>query len=105
MSIRTGYLTIFSSDRTEIFGEFAGAEWTSEVTAGGTNYVFTGTASEGILETFLRLDSEAISHVAYTFELSGQIFSGDCELLAPIFNDPPLHTQIRFETGEAPVPS
>lgn len=72
MSNRTGYLTIFSPDRTEIYGEFGDAEWTSEMTSGGNNNVFSGIASESTMATFLQLDSDAISHVAYTFESDGQ---------------------------------
>jgi len=105
MANRTGFLTIFSADRTEIYGEFADADWSREHTQGGDNNIFTGTASEGTLETFLQLDNDAISHVAYTFESEGEAFTGIAELLAPIVNESPSQSQIRLETGEAPVPA
>jgi hypothetical protein len=103
MSNRTGYLTILSADRTEIYGEFADAEWKSEMTTGGKNNVFSGIASEGTLETFLKLDSDAISHVAYNFESDGQTYTGNAELLAPVIRDLPDLPQIRIETGEIPT--
>lgn len=102
MSNRTGYLTILSPDRQEIYGEFADAAWTSEMTDGGKNNIFSGTAGEGTLATFLQLDKDAISHVAYSFELDGHTYTGDAELLAPITDDP-SYPQIRIETGEAPI--
>ena len=100
MSTQIGYLTIFSSDRTEIYGEFADAGWKSEITEGGTNYVFTGTASQGTYETFLQLDKNAISHVLYSFESNGHSYVGKAEFLAPVSNDASGQPQIRFETGE-----
>ena len=69
-----GYLTIFAADRSAIYGEFADAVWTVEMTDRGNNNIFTGTASEGTMDTFLQLDKDAISHVAYTFDLDGQNF-------------------------------
>ncbi len=55
MSTQTGYLTIYSTDRTTIYGEFADAVWTSEMTEGGLNHMFTGTASQGTYETFFSI--------------------------------------------------
>ncbi len=103
MSTCIGYLTIFSPNRAEIYGEFADAAWTSEMTDGGYNHTFTGRASDGALETFLQLDYDGISHVAYNFELDGQTYAGNAELLAPIIHDGANRPQIRIETGETPI--
>jgi len=104
MSNRVGYLTIFSPSRTEIYGEFADAEWATKMANGESNNVFIGTASEGTLEKFLQLDRAAVSHVAYSFDSEGQTFSGSAELLAPIPNKLPGEAQIQIETGDTPVP-
>ena len=103
MSIKTGYLTILSPDRTEIYGEFADAEWTSEMTDGGNNNIFTGSASDGTMETFRQLEKDGISHVAYEFDLHGHSYTGVAELMAPLMNELPYLPQIRIETGETPL--
>ena len=103
MSHLTGYLTIFSADRGQIYGEFADAQWKSEMTPGGKSNIFSGTPGEGALKTFLQLDNEGISHVAYTFESSGNAYRGNAELLAPRVEEQPNHSQIQIETGETPA--
>jgi hypothetical protein len=99
----SGYLTIYSADRSEIYGEFADANWTVEQTAGGVNNVFSGIAGDGTLSTFQRIDEEGISHVAYTFEADGNRYEGAAQLLATRDTGKPGETIIRIETGETPV--
>lgn len=103
MSKMTGYLTIYSVDRAEIYGECADAEWDTDIVRGEKVHTFIGTASDGTLETFLRLDNAGVSHVAYSFDSHGFTYVGAAELLAPKTDEPPSHAQIRLETGVAPV--
>src|SRR5580658_2092829 len=99
MMDRTGYLTIYTPDKTEILGEFADADWKSEATAVGKNTIFSGTAGEGALAAFQQLNEDGISHVYYTFESDGQTYSGAAELLAPIDHNGHGQGLIRIETG------
>lgn len=80
---RTGFLTIFSGDRAEVYGEFMDGSWTVEHTGDVAVNVFRGTASEGTRETFRRLNAEGIDHLAYTFEAANQVYSGAAHLLKP----------------------
>lgn len=97
MSYKTGYLTVYSADRSEIYGEFGDASWEIEETDAGNNHVFKGTASEGTLDTFERVNGGGIDHVAFDFESEGQRFSGDAQLLAP------NGSLITVETGTEPA--
>lgn len=103
MDNRTGYLTVFSADRAEVYGEFADAQWDVEETDGGTNHLFTGKASEGTMDTFRRLNAEGIDHVTFDFEAEGQRFSGFAQLLRPEDNRVPGGASIRIETGVEPA--
>jgi hypothetical protein len=103
MAIRSGFLTVYSADRTEIYGEFADSTWEVEDTRGGENHLFTGTASEGTMDTFARLNREGIDHIAFDFESSGETFSGTGQFLAPEDSGQPGRALIRVETGLAPV--
>jgi hypothetical protein len=95
--MRTGFLTIYSADTNEIYGEFADANWQIEDTDGGKNNLFTGTASEGTMETFRRLDTEGIDHVTYRFECDGARYSGSAQLLALEDNREPGQATVRTE--------
>ena len=101
MDNKTGYLTVFSADRAEVYGEFADATWRVENTEGGTNHVFAGTAGEGALDTFRRLNAEGIAHVAYLFESNGYRYGGSAQLLAPVVGE--RSASILIETGDAPA--
>ncbi|HVT10998.1 MAG TPA: hypothetical protein VHE55_01920 [Fimbriimonadaceae bacterium] len=103
METRTGYLTVYSADRSEIYGEFADATWEVEETEGGSNHLFTGKASEGTMETFRRLDREGIDHIAYDFDAAGKTFSGSAQLLRPQDNLAPGDAWIRIESGVEPA--
>lgn len=103
MANRTGILTVYSADRGEVYGQFTDAEWEVEDTGGGTNHLFTGTASEGTMETFRRINTEGIDHVAYDFELDGQKYSGEAQLLRPADNRQPGRAWIRIESGTEPA--
>jgi hypothetical protein len=103
MASTSGYLTIYSADRSEIYAEFADASWNVEQTAGGVNNVFSGVAGDGAAETFERIDADGISNVAYTFETHGNHYEGRAQLLAPVIPGEPGHTVIRIETGDTPV--
>jgi hypothetical protein len=102
MSNRTGYLTIYSADRAEVYGEFCDADWEIEDTSGGSNHVFSGTASEGAFDTFRRINYEGISNVEYTFESNGYRYVGSAQLLAPNGNGMPGGAVIRIATGDRP---
>ncbi|MFI5386480.1 MAG: hypothetical protein ACHQ50_10215 [Fimbriimonadales bacterium] len=101
MANKTGYLTVYSADRNEVYGAFVDALWEIEETEGGTNHLFTGTAGEGAMETFHRIDTEGIDHVAYIFESNGYRYGGEAQLLAPTqFNGQAV---VQIEIGEAPM--
>ena len=100
MRNHTGYLTVFSADQDEIYGEFADASWDTEDTEGGTNHLFSGTASEGTVETFRRLNSEGIANLSYTFDAEGARYTGSAQLLAP--DEWAGHVIVRIESGENP---
>src|SRR5205809_387681 len=103
MATRTGYLTVYSADRREIYGEFGDATWKVEEGGGGTNHVFSGTASDGTMETFRRINTEGIDHVAFDFESEGVRYSGDAQLLRPEDRRTPGNAWIRIETGVEPA--
>jgi hypothetical protein len=103
MDMRSGFLTVYSADRSEIYGEFADSTWEVEDTPGGENHLFTGTASEGTMDTFRRLNTDGFVHVAFDFEANGERFSGDGQFLAPEDSGRPGEAVIRVETGLAPV--
>ncbi|OWY59792.1 hypothetical protein B7486_72670, partial [cyanobacterium TDX16] len=67
------------------------------------NNVFSGAASEGTMETFRRVNTSGIDHVAYDFECEGTRYSGNAQLLAPEDNRQPGQATIRIESREAPV--
>jgi hypothetical protein len=94
---RTGYLTVYSADGSEIYGEFADATWSIEQTDGGENHLFEGRASDGTMETFRRVNTEGIDHVRFDFEANGERFSGPAQLLRP------GDGLVRVETGSAPL--
>jgi len=96
METRTGYLTIFSPDRTQVYGEIPDATWQPTQTEGGLNHVLSGRAGDGVKYAFNQLNTDGVSHVAYTFETEGSRYAGDAELLAP---DGFL---IQIETGQSP---
>jgi|SRR5579862_687557 len=101
MQTRSGYLTIYSDDKSEIYGEFVDGKWETEETEGGTNHTLSGIASEGTLDTFRRINTDGIDHVAYLFESNGYRYGGKAQLLAPSeIGDSPL---VRIETGEPPT--
>lgn len=101
MSQQTGALTVYSADRSQIYAEFVDATWEVEDTDSGPNHIFTGTASQGTLDTFLRLDQEGISHVAYVFETAAGRYAGSAELLRPQPNGG--EAVIRIESGVPPA--
>jgi hypothetical protein len=103
MDKRAGVLTVYSADRREIYGEFRDALWDVEKTDGGPNHVFSGTASEGTMETFRRVNAEGIDHVAFDFVSSGGRYSGNAQLLRPEDTRNPGKAWIRIETGTEPV--
>jgi hypothetical protein len=103
MDNRAGNLTVYSADRAAIYGEFAEATWRQENVAGVTNHLFVGTASEGTIDAFLRINEEGITHVAYDFESSGEKFSGNAQLLMPEDLREPGHARVRIETGDEPT--
>ena len=103
MATRSGFLTVYSADRTEIYGEFADSTWEVEDTKGGDNHLFTGTASEGTMDTFARLNTDGIAHVSFDFESGGERLSGTGQFLAPEDSGRPGQALIRVETGVAPV--
>jgi hypothetical protein len=103
METRTGFLTVYSADRSEIYGEFSDAMWEVEDTDGGLNHLFTGTASEGTMETFRRVNSQGIDHVAFDFVSDGRRYSGDAQLLRPEEMRNPGQSSIRIETGVEPA--
>jgi hypothetical protein len=103
METRTGYLTVYSADRGEIYGEFGDATWQVETTDGGPNHLFSGTASEGTMETFRRINAEGIDHVAFDFVSDGRRYSGEAQLLRPEDRRNPGQASIRIETGTAPA--
>ena len=100
MATKSGYLTVYSADRTEIYGEFADGSWDTENTGGGTNHLFTGLASDGTAETFRRIDKEGIDHVMYLFESNGYKYGGTAQLLA--LADSAGRPCVTIETGEEP---
>jgi hypothetical protein len=102
MTNRVGYLTIFSSDKSEIYGGFCDADWAVEESDSGSNHVFTGIASEGALDTFRRINYEGISHVAYIFEALGYRYEGAAQLLAPESGPHPGTSIIRIESIDRP---
>lgn len=83
MANQFGYLTILSIDRSEIYGEFGDGVWSVEKIDGGSNNVFSGTASEGTVETFNRINQQGICNVAFDFESGHQVYKGAAQLLAP----------------------
>src|SRR4051812_16185613 len=103
MANRSGFLIVYSADRSEIYGEFSDATWEVEQTGGGPNHLFSGTASEGTMETFKRMNTEGIDHVAFNFEASGARYSGTAQLLRPEDSRKPGRAWIRIETGTEPA--
>jgi len=103
MANRVGYLTIFSADRKEIFGEFCDADWRTEGTTGESNNVFSGIAGDGASETFKRINDEGISNVTYCFESQGYKYAGAAQLLAPASGPLPGSSIIRIESGDPPT--
>jgi hypothetical protein len=87
---RNGYLTIYSSEGTEIYGEFADAEWDDQE-------VLSGMASEGTYETFRRLNMSGIEHVRYKFDASDGTFEGVARLLATERAPAPASAIVRIE--------
>jgi hypothetical protein len=77
-----GYLTIFSADGAELYGELADAVWDVEHADGNENNIFSGLASEGTFEAFRKLNMDGIEHVAYKFEAEGTSTNGQGRLLA-----------------------
>ncbi|MEZ0327671.1 MAG: hypothetical protein ACAH95_17380 [Fimbriimonas sp.] len=92
-----GYLTIFSADGTELYGELADAVWDAEESDGGENDIFSGLASEGTFEAFRKLNMDGIEHVAYKFEANGETSSGQGRLLALERAAAPASGMIRVE--------
>ncbi len=103
MAKRSGYLTVCSADRGEIYGEFCDAIWTEQQTRHGANHIFSAVAGDGAMQTFRRINTEGISHVAYTFESNGYRYAGMAELLAPEISSMPGTSMIQIETGEPPA--
>jgi hypothetical protein len=103
MDNRSGFLTVYSADRGEIYGEFSDAQWEIENTDAGPNHLFSGTASEGTMETFRRINAEGIDHVAFDFVSDGRRYSGDAQLLRPEDARTPGQACIRIETGVEPA--
>jgi hypothetical protein len=100
MTTKSGYLTIYSADRSELYGEFFDGVWKVEETAGGTNHILTGIASEGTAETFRRIDGEGIQHVSYLFEVNGYKYGGNAQLLA--LSESGGLPCVTIETGDEP---
>lgn len=103
MSNRSGFLTIYSADGGDIYGEFADGTWEVEETDGGPNHLFTGTASEGTMDTFRRLNAEGVDRVSFTFEEGDAKYRGEAQLLAPEDTRIPGQAWIRIETGAQPA--
>jgi hypothetical protein len=101
--LRGGYLTIYSPNRTEVYGEFADGTWEVDRSEARVNHVFSGTAGDGVFETFVRLNEEGISHVQFTFDCEGERYTGQAQLLAPEENLNPGRAAIRIETGTEPA--
>jgi hypothetical protein len=99
---RTGLLTIFSPDRHEVYGEFVDGIWEIDQDGGTTNHSFTGTASDGTIDTFRRLNAAGISHVAIAFETSGERYAGDAQLLRPVEERTPGDSTVVVETTVPP---
>lgn len=102
METQLGYLTVYSADRREIYGEFADATWKTESTGGGTNHLFEGTASEGTIDTFRRINLEGIENLSYDFEARGYRYTGKAHLLMPEDTRQPGGAMVRIESGEEP---
>ncbi len=100
MQNRTGYLTVYSADRTQIYGEFADAAWRMEDTRGGVNHLFAGKASDGTIDTFRRLNAYGIANVTYAFDTNGHRYAGSAQLLAPDTWDG--QAVIQIESGDSP---
>lgn len=103
MANRSGYLTVSSPDRSEIYGEFCDALWEVEKVRGGSNHVFSAVAGDGTLEAFRRINTEGIANIAYTFESNGYRYMGNAQLLPPTGNGMPGQGMIRIETGDMPA--
>jgi hypothetical protein len=93
-------LTLFSIERTEILGELSDAAWVEESSSAGINYVLSGSASEGTLDTILQIIQLGVAWVAYDFETGGHMFQGQAMLLRPNVSGPA--TVIRVETPDEP---
>ena len=102
MSSRTGFLTVLSADKREIYGEFADAEWNTQSTDVGDNHIFSGRAGDGTMDAFRRIDQDGISNVAYIFDTNGQRYEGRAHLLAPQGNGLPGKAVIQIESIENP---
>jgi hypothetical protein len=95
---QAGFLTVYSLDGGQIYGEFADAVWDEDEAGGDVNNIFSGLASEGTYETFRKLNLDGIEHVTFRFEADGQAFSGEGRLLALERADPPAAAKVLVES-------
>lgn len=97
----TGYLTVYSLGRSEVYGEFADGVMRVEETSGGKNYIFSGSAGEGTLDTFIRVNNQGIEHVEFEFDAAA-VHSGTGRLLALEHEDAPASARVHIEWVNPP---
>jgi hypothetical protein len=99
---RGGLLTIWTADQKQIIGETTDADWVEESGDGGINYVFSGTASDGTLDTLLGLIQAGVASVTYEFTAEGRRFMGEAMLLRPTATRSGAGATVTIETPDAP---
>jgi hypothetical protein len=102
LKMKGGYLTLYSRDRSEIYGEIAGASWNEEETDHGRNHLLSGTAGEGTMETLRQVIASGIDHVAFDFDAEGAVYRGQATLLRPQEAQSPGSAIVTIETPVAP---
>jgi len=83
-------------------GELGDASWSVEQVDGGVNHVFTGVASDGTFDEFLRLNAGGLDNVSFDFEGPDGTYSGDATLLRPIVDGNPGGSLISIESIQEP---
>lgn len=97
-----GFLTIWSIDRDEIIGELTDATWVEEQSESGSNHVLSGNASDGTLDTVLRLIQSGVASVAYELAVADKVYSGKAMLLQPTESRAGAGATVSIESPDAP---
>jgi hypothetical protein len=97
-----GTLTLVNPADGSILGELSEARWKEENHSGGTNYVLSGLAGDGTLDTLGRFIDNGQDTVSYNLSDGNRSYSGQAMLLKPAPQGTSSGTEIRIESPTRP---